>query len=56
MLPNPFRGMGVRSNLAETQQSGNAPRFGPQIKNGRSSAEDGMMERLRCGIIQTEVS
>jgi len=31
------------------QQSGHAPRFGPEIQNGRSSAKDGALERLRYG-------
>jgi len=26
-----------------------APRSGPEVKNGRSSAEDGAPERLGCG-------
>jgi len=33
------------------QQSGHAPRSGPEVKNGRSSAEDGAPERLGCGTI-----
>jgi len=28
----------------ETQQSGHAPRSGPEVKNGKSSAEDGAPE------------
>jgi len=32
------------------------PRSGPEVKNGRSSAKDGAPERLRCRIIQKEVS
>jgi len=43
--PDPFRGIGVRRNSAETQQSGHAPRSGPEVKNGRSSAKDGALER-----------
>jgi len=41
VLPDPFRGMGAWRNSTETQQSGHAPRSGPEVKNGRSSAEDG---------------
>jgi len=40
VLPDHFRGMGVRRNSAETQQSGHAPRSGPEIEAGRSSAKD----------------
>jgi len=39
----------------ETQQLGNAPRSGPEVKNGRS-AEDGTPERLGCGTVKEEVS
>jgi len=46
---------GVR-NSTETQQSGHAPRSGPQVKNGRSSAEDGAPERIGCGTVKEEVS
>jgi len=38
VLPDPFRGMGAWRNSTETQQSGHAPRSGPEVKNG-SSAE-----------------
>jgi len=41
---------------AEIQQCGHAPRSAPEIKNGRSSAKDGVSERFRCGTIQKEVS
>jgi len=41
---------------AKTQQSGHAPKSGPGVKNGRSSAKDSASERLRCGTIQEEVS
>jgi len=52
VLHDPFRGMGAwKNSSAETQQSGHAPKSGPEIKNGRSSAKDGALERLRCGII-----
>jgi len=47
--------MGEWRNSTEIQQSGHAPRSGPEIKNG-SSATDGEPERLRCGTIQEEVS
>jgi len=33
----------------ETQQSGHVPRFGTEVKHGRSSAKDGAPERLGCG-------
>jgi len=35
-------------NSTEIQQSGHAPRSGPEVKNG-SSAKDGAPERLGCG-------
>jgi len=38
------------------QQSGHAPRSGPEVKNGRSGAEDGAPEMLRCGEVKEEVS
>jgi len=56
MLSDPFRGIGAWKNSTETQQSGHAQRFGPEVKNGRSSAKDGAPERLGCGTIQEEVS
>jgi len=40
--------MGAWRNSTETQQSGQAPRCGPEVKN-RSNAKDGAPERLRCG-------
>jgi len=43
-------------NSKETQQLGHAPRSGPEVKNGRSTAEDGAPERLRCGSVKEEVS
>jgi len=39
-----------------TQQSGHAPRSGPEVKSGRSGAEDGAPERHGCGTIKEEVS
>jgi len=40
-----------------SQQLGHAPRSGPEIKkNGRSSAKDGVPERLRYVTIQKKVS
>jgi len=54
VLPDPFRGMRMWRNSTETQQSGDFPRFGPEVKNG-SSAKDGALERLKCGTIQKEV-
>jgi len=56
VLHDPFREMGALRNSTDTQQSGHAPRSGPQGKNGRSSAKDGALERLRCATIQEEVS
>jgi len=56
VLPDPFRGMGAWRNFMETQQSGHAPRSGPEVKNGRSDAEDGAPERLGCGAVKEEVS
>jgi len=48
---DPFRGMEAWRNSTETQQSGNAPRSGPEVIDGRSNAKDGALERLRCGTI-----
>jgi len=56
VLPDPFRGKGAWRYSTETQQSGHAPRFGPVVKNGRSSAEDGVPERLGCGTVKEEVA
>jgi len=56
VLPDLFRGMGAWRNSTETQQSGHASRSGPEIKNGRSSAENGAPERLDCGTVKEEVS
>jgi len=56
VLPDPFRGMGAWRNSTVTQQSGHAPRSGPEVKNGRSDAEDGAPERLGCGTVKEEVS
>jgi len=47
--------MGVWRNSTKTQQSGHAPRSGPEVKNG-SSAKDGAPERLGCGTVMEEVS
>jgi len=55
VLPNPFREMGAWRNSTETQQSVHAPRSGPEVKNGRSSAEDGALERIGCGTVKEEV-
>jgi len=35
MLSDPFLGMGAQRNSSETQQSGHAPVFGPEVKNLR---------------------
>jgi len=48
--------MGTWRNFTETQQSGQAPRYGPEVKNRRSSAKHGAPERLTCRTIQEEVS
>jgi len=57
LLSDPFRGMGRgRKNSEEVLQSGHAPRSGPEVKNGGSSAKDGVPERLISGTIQKEVS
>jgi len=49
-----FRGIGARKNATKTKQSGHAPRSGPEVKNGRSSVQDGAPERLfsaHCSVI-----
>jgi len=56
VLSDPFRGMGAWRNSTETQLSGHAPRSGPEVKNGRSGAEDGAPERLGGGTVKEEVS
>jgi len=56
VLLDPFRGMGAWRNFTETQQLSDAPRSGPEVKNGRSSAKDGAPERLGCGTVKEEVS
>jgi len=56
VLPDPFREMEMRRNSTETQQSGHAPKSGPEVKNGRSGAEDGAPERLGCGTVKEKVS
>jgi len=56
VIPDSFREMGAWRNSAETQQSGHAPRSGPEVKNGRSSAKDGSPERLGCGTVKDELS
>jgi len=48
VLPDPFRRVGAWRNSTETQQSGHAPRSGPEVKNGRSGAEE--VEILCCRI------
>jgi len=42
--------------VTETQQSGHAPRSGPEVKNRRSGAEDGVPERPGCGTAKKEMS
>jgi len=56
VLPDSFRGIGAWRNFTEIQQSGHAPKSGPEVKNERNSAKDGAPERLRCGTIQEEVT
>jgi len=56
VLSDPFREMGAWRNSSETQQSDHSPRSGPEVKNGRSGAEDGAPERLGCGTVKEEVS
>jgi len=55
VLPDPFRGMGAWRNSTETQQFGHTLRSGPELKN-RSSAKDGVPERLGCGTVKEEAS
>jgi len=45
-------GDGGVKNFTETQQTGHTPRPGPNVKDGRSSAKDGALERLRCRTIE----
>jgi len=47
---SPFRGMVMRWNSAETQQSGNSPRSGPGIKDGRSCGLDVEQSRRRATV------
>jgi len=54
VLPDPFRGIGAWRNSTETQQSGHALSSGPEVKNGRSGAEDGVPERLECETVKEE--
>jgi len=56
VLPDPFRGMGVWRNSTGTQQSGHAPRSEPEVKNGRSGAEDGEPEKLGYVTVKEEVN
>jgi len=46
VLPDSFRGIGARRNSTKAQQSGHAPRSGPEVKTGRSNAKDSALERL----------
>jgi len=52
----PLPGDRARKNSTKTQQSARPARSAPEIKNGRSSAENGTPERLGCGTILEEVS
>jgi len=42
--------------LHGNQQSDYAPRSGPEVKNGRSGAENSAPERLGCGTVKEEMS
>jgi len=55
VLPDPFRGMEAWRNSTEAQQWSHAPRYGPEVKSGRSSAKNGVPERLGCGTIKKEI-
>jgi len=54
VLLDPFRGRGTEIFHRDptSQQSEHAPRSETEIKNG-GSINDGALERLRCGIINT---
>jgi len=52
----PFVRDGGVEELKETQQWGHAPRSGPEVKNGRSGAEDDVPERLGCRTVKEELS
>jgi len=56
VIPNPFRGIGAWRNPTKTQQLGHAQTSGPEVKNGRSGAEDGATERNGCRTVKEEVS
>jgi len=51
VLPGPFRGMRRAGEFRGDLTIGHASRSGPEIKNGRSRAKDGALERLRCGTV-----
>jgi len=55
-LLDSFQGMGAPRNSTEKQQFGHAPRSGPEIINGSSSAKDGAPERVRYGTDKEEMS
>jgi len=55
VLPDTFRGMGEWKELHGDLTVGKRPKVWTKNKN-RSSAKGGTPERLRCGIIQEEVS
>jgi len=42
VLPDLFWGMGVWRNSMETQKSGHTQRYGPEVKNGKSGAKEGV--------------
>jgi len=52
----PSEGWGAKDFCGDPTVGGQTPRFGPEVKNGRSCAKDGTPERLRCGTIQKEMS
>jgi len=49
VLPERFLGMRIRRNSVNTEQAGYAPRFGPEIKYGRSSDKDGALRGSDAG-------
>jgi len=55
VLPDPFRGVWAWRNSTETQQSGHAPKSGPEAKHGRNGAEDCAPERPGSGTVKEEV-
>jgi len=48
VLPDPLQGVEGMEELHGDPQLGHAPRLGTEVKNGKSSAKNGVLERLRC--------